>query len=158
MARHLDALVFGAALLAACNGAAALAVDGGQDGPSTLDSGFDARVADGRGPEASDGGPSDAVSETAAAFCALFLDSSDPATVCGFTHCCQALFTCQASPACGDYDYCITNTPLDAAPPDADSEGWVVQYCLGQFPEGGAQSLAGTSCAETYCGDSGLGM
>jgi hypothetical protein len=50
------------------------------------------------------------------------------------------------------------NTPLDAAPPDTDYGDWVVQYCLSQFPEGGAQSLAGTNCAETYCGDSGLGM
>ena len=159
MARQTEFLLLGALFAAACTGGAATAVDGGHDGSNSTEAGADAEAGlqEAQAPDANDGGASDALGEAAAAFCAPYLDASDPATVCVYKNCCSLLFACNFSQPCNDYNSCVVNTPLDAAPPDASFDTWVLQYCMGQYPEGGALSVAGTDCVVMLCGDSGLG-
>jgi hypothetical protein len=154
-------LVLGLGIVAACNGAAKVAMDAGGDGPTadgpTTDAGSEAEAG------LIDGQPSDAsgdtLSEAAAAYCAMYLDASDPASACGAKNCCSPLFTCQISQQCQDFYQCEVDTPLDAAPPDSgDPVDWIEQYCKGQDPEGYAQASALATCTFDYCGDSGLGM
>ena len=136
MAWGNDIAIVGVLSAVACNGSAAVVVEGHD--ASTLDAG----TADGEVPD--DASAFDALNETAAAYCAMYFDASDPSAVCGARNCCSQLFACTFGQACENFYGCEVDTPLDAAPPDAgDPEQWLIDYCTEQYPEGGAQAQAG---------------